>query len=482
MTSFYKNPYRAVDPDIEEGFFQREPILRKLDGYLLNVVEPSCASIVAERGTGGRAAVRQFLNTRADKLPFLIVECDVKSDLGKGGTAIDFYRALIRFLLNHLSNLPSAGHRIGNRLIHSTFESLYDLESDLWEFFQAIRGSENTPPLLLVFYSFDRLPYHFSFDGLDWSYLKELHNQVNLRVYYLVVSRRPLRYIESLHGLEKSLFSTIFLPPYRVGLLSDKETWTLIREPAESILKCPPWSEWLAEHIFEWGGRHPYCTQYICFELFERIWNQREHFEPSDADRLATELGSGLREYFTRLYDNLANDELLDPLVQTVVTGFRGSQSPQIEELVDLGYFLPEPALERQYTLFSPLFYRYLVQRGDLSPPPPPPVVEPKPALPKVQAILDLENPSPNVQLWFEDYRRQHKRIAEKPDVDGYVLLFLTGLEEGLNDQELLELRRHLLQRYCDDCQERGDRRKFPAIRTYFYSECGRWRQRFEED
>jgi hypothetical protein len=293
-----------------------------------------------------------------------------------------------------------------------------------------------------------------------------------------------LSYIESFHNLERSLFSTIFLPPYRIGLLSEQEAWAFITDPGQSVLGRSPWDEWLAEHIFNWGGRHPYCIQHICLELFGRIWNQKEQLKPANVGDIADELGSTLRPFFDRLYASLENDGLIRPLVQAVESGYIASQFTKITMLSDLGYFLPEHAKEKKYVLFSPLFRDYLVQRGELSPPSSPQSkdAEPQPASPRVQKILNLEKPSRNVRLWFDDYRKQHPRIAEKPDVDGYTLLFLTGLEEGLTNEELLELRQHLLLYYRDDCEESGDKRRLAVLRTYLYGECRRWRQRFEED
>lgn len=478
----HKNPYHPIDPDAEDSLFQRESVLRKLDGCLLHVDEPSCTAIIAERGMGGPAAVKQFLRTRADQLPVRVVECDVKSELGKGDTAADFYRALINFLWPQLDDLPATVHRVGSRLVNNTSERLDDLQEDLWTFFWEIRKSSSR--LLLVFYSFDRLPHRFAFDELDWSLLRGFHNEVDIRIYYLLVSRRPLRYIEHLHNLDLSLFSTLFSSTtYRLGLLRQEEAWKLITEPAETILGHPPWPQWLAERIFEWGGRHPYCIQHICSELFDRIWIRGKQLKPLGTDHIVDELGRGLREYFDRLYENLENDELIHPLVRAVELGHTGAHFTEVAELLDLGYFLPEPAEEGQYMLFSPLFRDYLVRRGHLSPPPlKTPPLPPTPKSPKVQAILELDGPSSDVRLWFEDYQGKHTRIANKPDVDSYTLLFLTGCEIGLSEEELLELRKHLFLRYRDNCEERGDRRNVAALRTYLYSECRRWRQRFEQD
>lgn len=369
MTLQYQNPYPATDPDIEENFLHREPVSRALDGYLLHRDEPSCISIVAERGLGGRAAVRQFLASRINNIPFRILECDVKSELGLGKTSADFYRGLVRLILKRIVSLPEVAKITGGRLLDNSSNNLGDLEEDLFGFFRQARGLGDSLPLLLVFYSFDRLPRCFDFEPLDWSFLKEFNSQIDLRLYYLIVSRRPLRYIESLHGLQHSLFSTIFRPPLRIGLLTEQEARDMIRIPAESVLKQNPWHEWLAKSILNWGGRNPYCTTFICSEIFELIWNQGEKFESPDADKLAWQLTDGLREYFDRLLDNLEADQLLEALIHGVEPNdFEPfSWTTAFEELIDLGYFLPEPAKEeQQYILFSPLFHNYLVRRGIL--------------------------------------------------------------------------------------------------------------------
>lgn len=382
----YKNPYHPIDPDVEDSPFQRESVLRKLDSCLLHVDKPSCTAIIAERGMGGPAAVKQFLRTRAGRLSVRVAECDVKSDLSKGDTAAAFYRALIHLLWRRLDDLPATVHHAGSRLVNNTSKRLDDLQENLWTFFRGIR--ESGLPLLLVLYSFDRLPHRFPFDELDWSFLRGFHDDVDIRIYYLLVSRRPLRYIERLHNLEHSLFSSIFLPPYRVGLLSEEEAWALITAPAGLTLERSLWPGWLAERIFEWGGRHPFCTQYICSELFDRIWIQGEQLKRSEVHHIADELYRGLREYFDRLYDNLVDDKLIDPLVRAVESGGATPQFTEVEDLVDLGYFLPEPARERQYVLFSLLFRDYLTRRGVPPPPPLPPI--PKPS--KVQADKEVED------------------------------------------------------------------------------------------
>ncbi|NUM80611.1 hypothetical protein HUU42_07355 [bacterium] len=85
-----KNPYRPVDPDIEERFEGREWVITSLDSYFLNVTEPLCVSVVAERGIGGKAAVRKYLQCRKAELSLRIIECDLK-EWSKGENAADFF-------------------------------------------------------------------------------------------------------------------------------------------------------------------------------------------------------------------------------------------------------------------------------------------------------------------------------------------------------------------------------------------------------
>lgn len=481
--ALYKNPYRPVDPDIEEWFDGRKWVITSLDNYILNVVEPLCVSVVAERGIGGKAAVRNYLQLRKAELSLRIVECDVKN-FPKGGNAADFYRELVLVLLSQLSAVPPEIHKVASRLMNNKSGNLYEINDDFWLFFELVLEQDASKPLLLVFYSFDQLPKLFQFGGLDWTLLKQLHEKFTVPLYYLVVSRRLLKHIEELHGLVHSRFATLFQSLLRIGLLEIEEARRLIREPAQITLNCAPWPEWLEALILEWSGRNPHCIQIICFYLFSQLWIQGENISPDDIQQLNHKVSKELRLYFKRLLDNLIEDRLIDALIYTVESGYSTVYIDQTEQLIDLGYFLPELVQNNEYRLFSPLFQDYLVQRGILSA-----VVhlveeggsDSVVISPKVQAILN-QTISQELRIWQKNYFKRRTRLQEKPDTDEYILCFLTGYEEGLEDTELQELRRCLFDAYFDESTRRNDRRSRDVKRTYFHKECERWLERYKED
>jgi DNA-binding CsgD family transcriptional regulator len=380
--SKYKNPYRPIDPDMASCLRGRSWVLRKLDNTLLHVEEPSPISILAERGIGGQKIIKKYLEKRRMHLSLRVVECDIKGDFKQGGNAVDFYLMLVRQVHLQLSTLPAEATQIAMRLENNPATDLYDIEADFWRFFEKINEFDPQNPVLIVFYSFDRLPKLFAFDALDWTFLKDLYVNLKYRLYYLIVSRRTLRYLEHLHGLSRSLFSTIFLPPIRVGLLTEAETLDLITRPGQAVLQLPPWEDWLLELILEWGGRHPYCTEYICSYLFEQIWQSPQKIlQPADAELLADQLLKELEPFFDRLFRNLENDQLLRLLVKILIHGYDSLEHERIRELEDLGYFEPQHLKNNKHILFSPLFHQYLVNRQVL-----PPKLEERP-----QELEDIE-------------------------------------------------------------------------------------------
>jgi len=477
-----KNPYRPVDPDMEDRFEGREWVITSLDSYLLNVTKPLCVSVVAERGIGGKATVRKYLQLRKAELSLRIVECDLKG-WSKGENAADFYRKLVQSILPQLTALSPEIRKVTNRLGNNKSSNLYEIEDDFWQFFELLREQNPSMPLLIVFYYFDELPELFHFEELDWTFLRQLHEQFATRLYYLIVSRRLLKYIEKLHGLEHSHFSTLFQSVIRIGLLEHKDTSNLSRKPAQVILNNNPWDEWLEDLIIEWSGGNPHCVQTICFHLFSQIWIQGRDIAPNNIDHLSLELGKVLRPHFDRLLDNLSKDKLIEVLKYMLESGYSASHHDQIEQLIDLGYFLYEPAQNKEYRLFSPLFHDYLVQRGVLSPAISSECEDKMPVVisPKVQTILNQPS-SQELRLWQQHYFQKRNRIQEKPDTDEYVLRFLTGYEQKLSVMELQELRRCLLDKYFDERHLRNDSRTKDAQRAYLYAECDRWLKRYKED
>jgi DNA-binding CsgD family transcriptional regulator len=361
------NPYAPIDPDIfypgiEHGLITRTVALRKLAGYLLNSQEPACVSIVAERGMGGDSMVKRFVRTDEPSRKFRIVECDSKGDLGQGGSVIDFYKALVNHVSKQVASLPNAAAEAAARIRNAQPARLSEIETDYWEFFRTLR--ESGPPLLLVFYAFDAIPSYFNLEGVNWTLLRELNNRPELRCYLLVVSRRPIPYVEMLHHLQDSLFSTLFsATTIRVGLLSPEETKNIVHGIGKTALGRDPWPDWLEPLILQWSGRNPSCAFYICHELFEQIWIEKIPLRSAQKQKIFQQLYEGLSVYFERLYDNLQSDQLIETLLSVMRLGYSTAQYEKIMRLVELGYFLPEEARDKKYILFSPLFDRYIHER-----------------------------------------------------------------------------------------------------------------------
>lgn len=363
-----RNPYAPIDPDTFHPGMNNAPISRtivinKLASYLLNVDEPSCVSIVAERGMGVEPTVKRFVRMEELSRKFTVVECDSKSDLGVGGDVIDFYQALVRHISGKISSLPDPARDAASRILQRKPMRLSDIATDFWEFFRIIR--EMCAPLLLVFYAFDSLLDYYDLRGTDWMFLRELNNNPEHRCYFLVVSRRPIPFIEILHHLKDSLFSTLFsATTVRVGLLTPAETKHIIRELAKTALEGrTPWQDWVEQLLYRWGGRNPTCTLFVCHELFEQIWIEKIVFKNVHQEKIFQQLYEGLTPYFDRLYDNLESDDLLQPLLKLFQEGNSYDFHKASEHLIDLGYFLRDDAREKRYILFSPLFERYLQER-----------------------------------------------------------------------------------------------------------------------
>lgn len=368
-----KNPYSAANPDATLGLIRRPEVNERLDSWLVNSAETQLAAIIAERGMGGAAAVRRYLDDHAADLPLRIVHCDLKADLGKGDSPLDFYRNLALFVFDRLEE-PSALSRLAARLRAADLASSDELArsdafgKDFFEFFQKLKEDAPDRPLLLALYNFDRLPRQFPFSGTDLAWLRVLHDDEAYRLYYVVVSRRDLGYVERLHGLEDSLFATRFGGHVRrIGLLSDVEAGRLIRAAERT---GTPWPAWLPEFLRRWGGNHPYCLQYVCFEMYERLFNRGESLERAAAEKLSDEWlrPEYFGDYFERLYQSLKRDRLLEPLVRAVRHGYHSPHHAELLELVETGYFARDgsatPLQQREYRLFSPLFHDFLTQRG----------------------------------------------------------------------------------------------------------------------
>jgi DNA-binding CsgD family transcriptional regulator len=362
----YRNPFTA-NPNADQSIYLREDVLRRLDSSLLEAQRPAHVSIQAERYMGGEAIIRNFLSSRKEAFHFRVVECSA-DDLGTGASAADFYRQLIRHIHERVDNLPAEAQRAARRLHAGTSVFLDDQTEDFEMFFDQIRTSG--PPLLLVFYAFDQLPQCFPFGGRDWGPLRKLVDLMD--VYLLIGTRRPLRRIEQRYGLKDSEFVARINNNILIGLLSEAEARARIVDRAQAALGKPAWEQWLIDAILQWSGRHPYCIEQICFELFEWIWNEQQQFSPKDADALAERLSDILYEMFNRLYQNLVKDGLHTPLIRAIESGGKEPRVTDVQDLLHLGYFVPELAKnsnskERRYNPFSTLFRGFLLDCGALN-------------------------------------------------------------------------------------------------------------------
>lgn len=359
----YQNPYYDVGSE-DDGFFYNETILRKLK-RITNLKRPNNALVVAERGMKANEMVRFVLSTYREKLSFGYIECDVKVDFQQGKTAADFYRALVAHILAQLPENNEHLQSQGRLTIESRAHKISEIQPALFAFFRQLRRA-STSPWLIIFYDFDLLIRKFSLRGEDLQPLRMLNSPTNGEVNYLVVSRRPIYLLEKIHDLQTSLFATIFgaALDFQIGLLKPQEAKLLIRA-GEKVVGDSIWPSWLEDQILLWGGGHSYCTQHICAQLFDQIWNEHQELEPKDKDQIAYDLKKSLYGYFKRLVTNLEIDNLLDDLAIAV----EGNQSPsdQITILKDLGYFLSEPFKQQLYLLFSPFFHDYLIEQGILS-------------------------------------------------------------------------------------------------------------------
>jgi hypothetical protein len=476
----YKNPYRPLVDD-GESFYPKERVFADLDSFLVNVQEASPLSIIAERGIGGTEAIRSYLQSRKDRLRFRVVECNLKNELCGGNDAVDFYRNLVEHVKESLGPLPESANSYAEiissriQLDPSTFKMKVE------GFFRILRNIDPERPILLVFYFFDCLPGNYHFDPGDWILLRRLYNNTNNRLYYLVHSRTPISTLEKLNKID-SLFGGIF-QLLRLNLLKPDEARCLATKPALACVGEDPWPVWILERIIEWGGRNQACIEILCFHLFDLIWNQHCLYREEDTANLENNLYSYLKQgYFSRLYEHLEEDNLLSALAHAATKGYRSSLLPKIDELVYLGYFLPETVAQRQYILFSPLFRRYLIERGVI-------IEESKASseeagestLPRVAEILNMSSPPDEILDWFEGEFRVPRPPQKKPDLDKFSQFYLTGIYNGLIEEELSQLKSRLCEKYLIESEIPLGQRDHGDLQRNFHTELRRWKERYEK-
>lgn len=376
------NPFAASDPDLEMGLIPRREVELKLQSSLIHTRFPSCVSIIAERGMGGRAAVQQFLTKQRDLLPFRVVIWDAKNLHTSQRSAAAFYQVLIRQAQEQLQPLPVKVKAAAEAILAHQEVSLQDIRTDFFTFFHEVKAADEPRPLLLVFYNFDYLLNLFDFAGLDWVWLRQLYDEQQYRAYFVIVSRRPLEYIEKKGRLNDSNFASRFAGnALRIGLLNKREADMVLNKVSENFdpnaAAAPPriWPPWLRRHLLFWSGHNPYCLEYSCHILFDRLWNHEESLAERNKQTLANDLiqNNFLGGYFRRLYKSLEKDQLLTTLTKALTTGYNSAEHDVLEELWDMGYFKPLPELlplpEREFGLFSPLFHQYLLNRQIPLPP-----------------------------------------------------------------------------------------------------------------
>ena len=464
------NPYSDSIPELEDHFFHRDDVVKNLETFFCNA-RLSNRIIVAERGIGARASVRHFLNHSKNELSFRFVQCDVAKDLGTSGDATKFYRSLVRFLSKQLQPLPDNIQSIVDMIL-STSGPLYEIDFELIEFFELISNIDGKP-LLLVFYSFDQLPTHFQFDPLDWTLLKQFGDTIS----YLIISRRPVVYLEKAYNLEFSQFGLIFSPPYYVGLVEETLVNKIIMEPTSEISLRDFWPDWLVAHIIDWGGNNFYCIQCICFELFRYI-QKAESFSKSELASIEDKMYIHLHNYFESLYKYLHRDEFLQP-INNALKGNLVNYRWQIQELQQMGYLIPE---HDRFRLFSPLFKRYLEDKNlfeqkEKSNPITPIEVRTLPL--EVSKLLDPVHISKDIDLWFDSYIDGNKRIKSSPSEKKYILQYLTGILEDLSKKDLMTLRKNLYHQYKI---EREDEGHIAQVQSAFYQTLKRWADRYRAD
>ncbi len=480
----YINPYVVGDLDDENCRIYREDVRQFLKRSLLQS-RPTCISIVAERQMAVINTIHRFLAHNAMALPVQVVECNFRTDFYKKEEHIShFYRGLVRIILEQFPEGSDQLRALGEQIVINTEAQTGTLTSNLERFFVMLKNQMNRP-ILVVFYHFDRLPLLFPMELNDWLFLRRFSNLPKFNVYFLTVSRRPLRYLELKNqNLRLSRFSTLFNTIKRFGLVSPEEARRMILLDGENVLPENPFIEALVDKIIEWSGRNPYCIHKICEELFQRIWNDREMLYPTQYADMEVDFEVALTPYFDMLYDALTKDDLHHDLYNIVV---EKRPSPSAPELIDLGFFLPEKirrSTSPEYVLFSPLFEKYLRSIGALpSKNKGKEIAEDEEIRSaKVRQFLQDPHASSQVQRWILDYYKLHPKSEPNPLADEYIALFLTAyINLELTQAEFRELRKPLFERYFARLKEQGETNK-DAKRTTFYSRLDRRYKEFQKD
>jgi DNA-binding CsgD family transcriptional regulator len=342
-------------------YLGRRLLERRLEELLVRNGD-ACMSIVAERFMGVPALTHAFVQRRWDAISQKrrVVEIQA-SDWRRGKTAADMYRELVRCIMQKLKPLVSDEARaLGEKFLHEQSMLLPELEDDLLRFFAELRKSGL--PLWLIIYNFDTIPRLFPAKDRDWSFLRKLADDGSYNVRYLLLTRRPVSFIIQQHQLERSLFGSLFLNPYRFGALSRDEARSLMNGPRNELKEVDFWPKWLENWMMEWGAMHPYCNQLLCHQLFPLV---EDSLRASDRPQIEAQLKPSFRAFCEQLHGGLDRDDLLTPLVAAVENNPECVMYvDQIALLEDLGYFAPRGAAAGGRMLISTFLHDYLVERG----------------------------------------------------------------------------------------------------------------------
>ncbi len=282
------NPYTPGEPvDDSRSFFGRANELSELRSFLNG---GQSVSIVGPHGIGKTSLLRHLLRAAVLSTPgssgqnlLVYMACQALSSSRQDGIFARFCGAIAAALQAQSLEPELLLEAAVSQPARTAFES-------------ALRKlNQRGLRVVLLLDDFEYLTQNPQVDVGFYNALRSVAGR--LRLVFLISSTRPLfelAYFDDSKKILSSPFFNIFAQVF-LGLLSESEARSLIREPMESSGKAD--SPVREDFIYQLAGGHPLALQIACFHAWD---------SPDNLQKIERQTAKDLEPYFQFIWQNLS--------------------------------------------------------------------------------------------------------------------------------------------------------------------------------
>lgn len=307
MDMNFENPFADYSTIVHgDRFIGRHEHLKVIENRILRPKRPGNLAIIGQPQIGKSSLVyKGIIDAKAALIAKAVLPIHI--NLATYNRSSELFRSLVAKCIKAMKELnwdSTAIQRGAANVLDAEF-SLNEGYEDVQDFFRKVRQEGHQ--ILFILDEFDHARHLFQEDIASFQRLRDLSDEPECRVNYVVISRRDIRDIELQSG-SISTFAAIFQKHY-LGMFSDKDLEEYFHRLASIGATI---SSDIIEQVHFYCSGHPYLSEMLGYHCVEIFREQRR----VDVKAAYAIVQQSFEDLYDHIVELLREDDKLKKLLQ----------------------------------------------------------------------------------------------------------------------------------------------------------------------